>query len=284
MRPPYVTPEALQDLVNRALAEDVGTGDITTEAIIPEDALADARMVSKDTGVLAGIEVAGEVFQQMDAGLTIVTLREDGSEIQPGEEVLQVTGNARSLLSAERVALNFVQRMSGIATSTRQLSTRLQGTGVQLMDTRKTTPGIRLLEKWAVAIGGGTNHRYNLSDMILIKNNHIDMAGGVGAAIRKVKPRSNGRKIEVETRNLEEVSAVLEEGGVDIIMLDNMSTADLSRAITLIAGRCKTEASGGISSASLLAVAATGVDFISMGALTHSYRSLDLHFKVMARE
>jgi nicotinate-nucleotide pyrophosphorylase (carboxylating) len=197
---------------------------------------------------------------------------------------MEVSGHARSLLSAERVALNIVQRMSGIATYTHHLCLQLAGTGVQLLDTRKTTPGFRILEKWAVAIGGGVNHRYNLSEMILLKDNHIDMAGGIGAAIHKVKQLHHDKRIEIETRTLKEVQEVLEAGGTDIILLDNMSVADLIDAVKLIGGRCKTEASGGISPESLSAIAATGVDFVSMGALTHSYRSLDLNFKVMVRE
>ncbi len=284
MRPTYVTPEALRDLIRIALSEDIGSGDITTEATIPVDADAKARMVAKDNGIVAGVEVAGEVFHQINPSLDIKVYKEDGDSIKSGDVVMEVKGHARSLFTAERVALNIVQRMSGIATYTRQLCSRLEGTGAQLMDTRKTTPGFRMLEKWAVAIGGGVNHRYNLSDMILLKDNHIDVAGGIGLAISKVKQVHAGKKIEVETRTLKEVQEVLDAGGADIILLDNMGVTDLSAAVKLIAGRCKTEASGGISPALLPEIAATGVDFISMGALTHSYRSLDLNFKVMVRE
>ncbi len=284
MRPPYVTPEALRDLIRIALSEDIGSGDITTEATIPVDANARARMVAKDNGVVAGIEVAVAVFHQINPALEIQVYIQDGTNVRPGDVVMEVSGHARSLLSAERVALNIVQRMSGIATYTHHLCLQLAGTGVQLLDTRKTTPGFRILEKWAVAIGGGVNHRYNLSEMILLKDNHIDMAGGIGAAIHKVKQLHHDKRIEVETRTLKEVQEVLEAGGTDIILLDNMSVADLINAVKLIGGRCKTEASGGISPESLSAIAATGVDFVSMGALTHSYRSLDLNFKVMVRE
>lgn len=284
MRPTYVTPEALRDLIRIALSEDIGSGDITTEATIPVDADAKARMVAKDNGIVAGVEVAGEVFHQINPSLDIKVYKEDGDSIKSGDVVMEVKGHARSLFTAERVALNILQRMSGIATYTRQLCSRLEGTGAQLMDTRKTTPGFRMLEKWAVAIGGGVNHRYNLSDMILLKDNHIDVAGGIGLAISKVKQVHAGKKIEVETRTLKEVQEVLDAGGADIILLDNMGVTDLSAAVKLIAGRCKTEASGGISPALLPEIAATGVDFISMGALTHSYRSLDLNFKVMVRE
>ncbi len=284
MRPTYVTPEALRDLIRIALSEDIGSGDITTEATIPVDADTKARMVAKDNGIVAGVEVAGEVFHQINPSLDIKVYKEDGDSIKSGDVVMEVKGHARSLFTAERVALNIVQRMSGIATYTRQLCSRLEGTGAQLMDTRKTTPGFRMLEKWAVAIGGGVNHRYNLSDMILLKDNHIDVAGGIGLAISKVKQVHAGKKIEVETRTLKEVQEVLDAGGADIILLDNMGVTDLSAAVKLIAGRCKTEASGGISPALLPEIAATGVDFISMGALTHSYRSLDLNFKVMVRE
>lgn len=284
MRPTYVTPEALRDLIRIALLEDIGSGDITTEATIPADANAKARMVAKDNGIVAGVEVARAVFHQINPTLKIKIHRHDGDSIKPGDEVMEVAGHARSLLTAERVALNIVQRMSGIATYTRQLCMQLKGTDVQLKDTRKTTPGFRILEKWAVVIGGGVNHRYNLSDMILLKDNHIDMAGGIGAAIRKVKQLHEGKKVEVETRTLKEVQEVLDAGGADIILLDNMGVADLSAAVKLIARRCKTEASGGISAESLTEIASTGVDFISMGALTHSYRSLDLNFKVMVRE
>ncbi|HQQ95987.1 MAG TPA: carboxylating nicotinate-nucleotide diphosphorylase [Cyclobacteriaceae bacterium] len=284
MRPPYVTPEALRDLITIALSEDIGSGDITTEATVPADANARGRMVAKDAGVLAGIEVAVAVFHQTNQELDIQVHMPDGTTVKSGDVVMEVSGHARSLLSAERVALNVVQRMSGIATYTHQLCLQLAGTGVQLLDTRKTTPGFRSLEKWAVAIGGGVNHRYNLSEMILLKDNHIDMAGGIGAAIRKVRQLHHDKRIEVETRTMKEVQEVLEAGGVDIILLDNMSVADLTMAVKLIGGRCKTEASGGISPESLSAVAATGVDYVSMGALTHSYKSLDLNFKVMAWE
>jgi len=284
MRPSYATPEALRELIRIALREDIGSGDITTEATIPDNVNARAQMVAKDNGIVAGVDVAVEVFQQLNPKLIAIVNRQDGEIIKPGDVILEVTGPARSLLSAERVALNIVQRMSGIATYTQQLCTLLKGTSVKLMDTRKTTPGFRILEKWAVAIGGGVNHRYNLSDMILLKDNHIDVAGGILAALARVKQLHGGKKIEVETRTLREVQEVLEAGGADIILLDNMDEADLSAAVKLIAGRCKTEASGGISPASLPVIAATGVDFISMGALTHSYKSLDLNFKVMVRE
>jgi len=233
---------------------------------------------------VAGLELAEKIFQRFDPGLRVEFFNKDGDEIKKGGVAFVVHGSARSILSTERVVLNCLQRMSGIATYTDKLCRLLDGTKTQLMDTRKTTPNFRLPEKWAVAIGGGKNNRYALYDMVLLKDNHIDLAGGVQPAIENVKKYLNERhsnlRIEVETRTLGEVEEVLRAGGADVIMLDNMSTEDMKKAVKRIAGQCKTEASGRITEATLRAVADCGVDYISVGALTHSVRSLDLSLKV----
>lgn len=283
MRPDYITPSFLHDFIKNAFAEDVGDGDHSTLASIPKDAQSNAVLKVKDQGILAGVELALEIFSQYDPALEVKTILLDGSPIKPGDRAFTVYGSSRSILTCERLVLNCMQRMSGIATKTHELVKLLEGTHTKLLDTRKTTPNFRLLEKWGVKIGGGQNHRIGLYDMIMLKDNHIDMAGGISRAINQTKDylRASNKKlkIEVETRNLKEVEEVLNVGGVDFIMLDNMDIATLKEAVRLINGKVKTEASGGITEQTLRSVAECGVDFISVGALTHSYRSLDLSLK-----
>lgn len=283
MRPDYITSAFLHDFIENAFAEDVGDGDHSTLASIPRDAQSKAVLKVKDEGILAGVELALEIFSRYDPALVVHMLLTDGALIKAGDRAFTVEGSSRSILTCERLVLNCMQRMSGIATKTQQLVKLLEGTKTKLLDTRKTTPNFRLLEKWAVKIGGGQNHRIGLYDMIMLKDNHIDMAGGISRAINQTKDylRASNKnlKIEVETRNLREVEEVLNVGGVDFIMLDNMDIATMKEAIRLINGRIKTEASGGITEQTLRGVAECGVDFISVGAITHSYRSLDLSLK-----
>ncbi|RMG26335.1 MAG: carboxylating nicotinate-nucleotide diphosphorylase [Bacteroidetes bacterium] len=272
-------------IIREAFREDIGSGDHTSLSTIPPQAVRRAHCLIKDEGILAGVALAGKIFHQMDPLLHTQVQLEDGAEVKPGDIAFWVEGPARSILQAERLVLNLMQRMSGIATQTRRVVDRLEGTGCRVLDTRKTTPLIRHLEKWAVVIGGGVNHRFGLYDMILIKDNHVDYAGGIAPAIRASKAylQQHGLqlKIEVETRNLQEVEEVLQEGGVDRILLDNMSVENLRRAVALINGRCQTEASGGITLEQVRSIAETGVDFISMGALTHSVKSLDISLKAV---
>ena len=283
MRPDYITDEFLSNFITAALAEDIGDGDHTTLAAIPGDATSRARLIVKDHGVAAGVLLAREIFTRYDPGLQVDIKVQDGSEVAPGDIILTVSGSSRSILTTERLMLNCMQRMSGIATRTRRLAKRIAGTGAKLLDTRKTTPNFRILEKWAVRIGGGENHRLGLYDMIMLKDNHIDMAGGIEQAIIRTKDylRAGNKTltIEIETRNLQEVEEVLRVGGVDIIMLDNMSLADMKTAIARIGERFRTEASGNITEENIRAVAQCGVDYISVGALTHSIESLDLSLK-----
>ncbi|WP_400192925.1 carboxylating nicotinate-nucleotide diphosphorylase [Hymenobacter sp. B81] len=280
---PYLSPEALHAFIQAALAEDVGDGDHSSLAGVPAGARKQARLLVKDEGVLAGVALAELIFAQVDPALQVQVLLPDGSRVKHGDVVLTVEGPARSILTAERLVLNCMQRMSGIATHTAFLNSLLAGTKAKLLDTRKTTPNFRLCEKWAVLIGGGVNHRYGLFDMIILKDNHVDYAGGIRQAIEATHAYLDklGRRlpIEVETRSLAEVQQVLEVGGIDRIMLDNMAPALLREAVALIAGRFPTEASGGITEHTIAAVAATGVDYISVGALTHSTKSLDLSLK-----
>jgi len=283
-RPIYVTEEALAQFIRSALAEDIGEGDHSTLATIPTDKKSKAKLLAKEDGIVAGIELADKIFHQLDATVKIISYKKDGDAISKGEIVFEVHGYAHAILSAERLVLNCMQRMSGIATSTHRLVKLIEGTQAQLLDTRKTTPNFRMLEKWAVAIGGGTNHRFALYDMILLKDNHIDVAGGITSAVNNVKnylkEKNKKLKIEVETRTLQEVQEALNTKSVDIIMLDNMSIATMKEAVKLITHQCQTEASGGITEKNLREVAECGVDFISMGALTHSVKSLDLSLKV----
>ena len=283
MRPPYITDHFLHDFISAALAEDIGDGDHSTLAAIPETAISRAKLLVKEDGILAGVELAEIIFKQFDSSLRVNILLPDGSPTRRGDIALTVHGSSRSILTAERLVLNCMQRMSAIASKTHQLTQLVAGTNARLLDTRKTTPNFRLLEKWAVIIGGGYNHRIGLFDMIMLKDNHIDMAGGIEQAINRTKDylRATNRdlKIEIETRNLEEVREVVRIGGVDVIMLDNMSLVDMKTALDLIDGRYKTEASGGITEEDIRAVAFCGVDFISVGALTHSVKSMDLSLK-----
>jgi nicotinate-nucleotide pyrophosphorylase (carboxylating) len=283
VKPAYVTDSALSTFISAALKEDVGDGDHSSLAAIPETAESKARLLVKDHGILAGVDMAVKIFNQVDRNLQVEALITDGTEIKPGDVVLIVSGSSRSILTAERLVLNCMQRMSGIATKTRHLVELVSGTRCQLLDTRKTTPNFRLAEKWAVLVGGGSNHRYGLFDMIMLKDNHIDMAGGIKAAILRtndyLRATHKKLKIEIETRNLTEVEEVLQVGQVDIIMLDNMDIPAMKKAVQLINGRYKTEASGGITEETIRSVAECGVDYISVGALTHSIKSLDLSLK-----
>jgi nicotinate-nucleotide pyrophosphorylase (carboxylating) len=282
-KPSYLTPEALTTFIRTALAEDVGDGDHSSLASIPADAQKRARLLVKDEGVLAGVELAHLIFREVDPTLQVEQLLADGARVKHGDVVLTVEGRAQSILTAERLVLNCMQRMSGIATHTAHVSTLIAGTKARLLDTRKTTPNFRLCEKWAVLIGGGVNHRYGLFDMIILKDNHVDYAGGIRQAIEATQAylRQTGRQlpIEVETRSLAEVQQALDTAGISRIMLDNMSPAQLREAVQLIDGRYSTEASGGITEHTIAEVAASGVDFISVGALTHSTKSLDLSLK-----
>lgn len=282
-RPDYLTEAAIAQFISSALSEDIGEGDHSTLGAIPQGLVSKAKLLIKDEGILAGVELAERIFQQFDPELKITRLKQDGDEVHAGEIAFTVEGSARSILTTERLVLNCMQRMSGIATYTKKLTQLIEGTKARLMDTRKTTPNFRLLEKWAVLIGGGNNHRFALYDMVMLKDNHNDMAGGITTSVKSVKQylqhKKKPLKIEVETRNLNEVQEALQVGGVDVIMLDNMSVADMKLAVILIDGSCKTEASGGITEANLRQVAACGVDFISVGALTHSVKSLDLSLK-----
>ena len=285
MPPSYITPQAMQSFIQSALAEDVGDGDHSARGAIPEKLISRAQLLVKDHGILAGLKVAKKIFEQFDPALKVDFFKKDGDEIRPGDVAFIVQGHARSILSTERLVLNCMQRMSGIATYTRRLCKLIEGTGAQLMDTRKTTPNFRLLEKWAVTIGGGMNHRFALYSMVMLKDNHVDLAGGIRQAIENTKQYLRKEDLhlpmEVEARNLTEVSEALAVGGIDVIMLDNMSVDDMKTAVNLIDGKCKTEASGGITESNLLAVAQCGVDYISVGALTHSVKSLDLSLKVI---
>ncbi len=280
----YLTEEAILKIVDNALIEDIGDGDHTSLATVPANATGKAKLLVKDTGVLAGVELAELIFHRVDPYLQLEILKEDGAHVVPGQIAMHVSGSSRSILSAERLVLNFMQRMSGIATKTHELARLIEDYPTQLLDTRKTTPGIRLMEKWAVKIGGGHNHRFALYDMVMIKDNHVDYAGGIRQAIERthqyLQEKSKSLKIEIETRNLDELKQVLEVGQVDRIMLDNFTPDQIREALLLIDSKVyETEASGGITEESIVAYAKTGVDFISSGALTHSYKSLDLSLK-----
>jgi len=273
----------LDEFVRRALSEDLGDGDHTSLACINEDRKSAARLEVRERGVLAGIGVAKRVFELYDSSLEIEILKNDGDSVIEGDIAFIVKGSARSILSTERLVLNLMQRMSGIATKTHQMVEMISHTDAILLDTRKTTPGIRFIEKEAVAIGGGGNHRFGLYDMIMIKDNHIDYAGGISKAIRKthsyLDANNKKLKIEIEVRSLNELDEVLTEGKVHRIMLDNFSPKEIENALKLIPQEYETEASGGITEENIVAYAETGVDFISVGALTHSVKSLDLGLK-----
>ena len=275
----------INNLIEMAIAEDIGSGDHTSLSCIPPDAIGKAQLLVKEKGVLAGMEVANMVFQRIDKNLIFNPLLKDGDFITPGDIAFTIEGSNQSILKAERIVLNFMQRMSGIATKTNHYTQLIEGFNTKVLDTRKTTPGLRLIEKMAVKIGGGQNHRMGLYDMIMIKDNHIDFAGGIAAAISKtnayLKENSLALKIEIEARNLTELDEILAVGNVDIIMLDNFSFEDMRTAVKKINGKYKTEASGGINETTIRAYAACGVDFISVGALTHQINSLDLSLKAV---
>lgn len=274
--------ELIDDLLTLAFAEDVGDGDHTTLSTIPADAMGKQRLIIKEPGILAGVEIARKVFEKFDPSLKMTVYINDGAEVKPGDIAFIVEGKIQSLLQTERVMLNIMQRMSGIATTTHKYQQRLEGLRTKVLDTRKTTPGMRLLEKEAVKIGGGANHRIGLFDMILIKDNHVDFAGGIPQAVAAAKKylKETGRdlKIELEVRNTEEILQAL-EAGVDRIMLDNFTPERTAEAVKLINGRTEIESSGGITIDTLRDYGETGVDYISVGALTHSVKGLDMSFK-----
>lgn len=275
----------LEQDIKHWLTEDIGDGDHTTLCCIPADAIGRSRLIVKDTGIIAGIEVAKKVFEIFDNELRITQYMHDGDEVKPKDIAFEVEGKVRSLLQTERLMLNIMQRMSGIATRTREYVKLLEGTRTRVLDTRKTTPGLRMLEKEAVLIGGGCNHRIGLYDMILLKDNHIDFAGGISQAIDRankyLKDNNKNLKIEIEVRNFDELNEVLASGNVNRIMLDNFSVADTRKAVEIIGGRFETESSGGITETTIREYALAGVDYISVGALTHSIKSLDMSFKAI---
>ena len=275
--------ELIDTLIDLAFAEDIGDGDHTTLCCIPDDAMGKSRLLIKEAGVLAGVEVAKEIFHRFDPTMKVEVFIEDGTEVNPGDVAMVVEGKIQSLLQTERLMLNVMQRMSGIATMTRRYVKQLEGTRTRVLDTRKTTPGLRMLEKAAVKIGGGVNHRIGLFDMILLKDNHVDFAGGIDKAILRAKEycKAKGKdlKIEIEVRNFDELNQVLAIVGVDRIMLDNFTPENTRKAVEIIGGRFETESSGGITFGTLRDYAECGVDFISVGALTHSVKGLDMSFK-----
>lgn len=274
-----------EQLISIWFAEDIGDGDHTTLSCIPSEATGKSQLIIKENGVLAGVEVARKVFHAFDPTLKMTVYIQDGTEVKVGDIAFVVEGKIQSLLQTERLMLNIMQRMSGVATITRKYVKELAGTKTRVLDTRKTTPGLRLLEKEAVKIGGGVNHRIGLYDMILLKDNHVDFAGGIAQAIQRAKSYLNENskklKIEIEVRNFDELAQVMNEGGVDRIMLDNFTPEKTRKAVELIGGRYETESSGGITFDTLKNFAQCGVDFISVGALTHSVKSLDMSFKAI---
>jgi len=274
-----------QQLISLWFAEDIGDGDHTTLSCIPASAMGKSQLIIKENGILAGVEVAREIFRAFDPELKMTVLIHDGAEVKSGDIAFVVEGKIQSLLQTERLMLNIMQRMSGVATRTREYVKALEGTKTRVLDTRKTTPGLRLLEKEAVKIGGGVNHRIGLYDMILLKDNHVDFAGGIDKAILRagdyLKAKGKNLKIEIEVRNFDELAQVMKVGGVDRIMLDNFSPENTRKAVKIIAGKYETESSGGINFDTLKEYAECGVDFISVGALTHSVKSLDMSFKAV---
>ena len=275
----------LDQIIKLALNEDIGEADHSTLACVPSAAIGSAQLLIKENGVLAGIDVAKRIYEIYDPSLEITYFKKDGDKVTNGEIAFIVKGSSQSILTTERLVLNFMQRMSGIATQTAKIVQEVNGCNTKLLDTRKTTPGIRYLEKWAVKIGGGENHRFGLYDMIMLKDNHIDYAGGIIPAIEKTKEYLNLNKkslgIEVEVRNLKELYDVLRVGGVERIMLDNFSPEQLKEALRIIPSEYETEASGGITLENIRSYAETGVQYISVGALTHSVKSLDLSLKAV---
>lgn len=278
-------PFSLDKFIEDILLEDIGTGDHSALSCIPATAMGKAQLLVKDTGILAGVELAQHIFAKVDPNLQITVFLNDGTAVKYGDVVLTVEGSEQSILQAERIVLNCMQRMSAIATLTHQFVQAIAGTGARILDTRKTTPGFRHIEKWAVRIGGGTNHRFGLYDMIMIKDNHHDFCGGVTKAIERanayIAEKKLNIKIEIEVRNLAELQEVLKVGKVDRIMFDNFTPQLMLQAVAIVGGRFETEASGGITLDTVRSYAETGVDFVSVGALTHSYKSMDLSLKAM---
>lgn len=282
-KPAYVTEEGLHHFISEAIKEDIGDGDHSTLASVPEGLQQKARLLIKDDCILAGIELAQKIFHHYDKDLKIEVLKNDGDKVSKGDIAFIVSGSARSILTIERLVLNCMQRMSGIATQAYEAARLVEGTKTKILDTRKTTPNFRMCEKWAVYIGGAQNHRYGLYDMIMLKDNHNDYAGGitksVASTVEYLKQNGKSLKIEVETRNMEEVKEALSTNAVDIIMLDNMSVEEMSAAVKLIGGKAKTEASGGITKDSVRSIAETGVDYISSGAIIYSAPIKDMSLK-----
>ncbi|MCQ2329445.1 MAG: carboxylating nicotinate-nucleotide diphosphorylase [Paludibacteraceae bacterium] len=277
----------LEEQIRQWFAEDIGDGDHSTLSCIAADAIGQQQLIVKQPGILAGVEVAKTIFRIFDPELKVEQFLNDGDRVKPGDIAFVVTGRVQSLLQTERLMLNIMQRMSGIATRTAEYVQLLEGTDTRVLDTRKTTPGLRMLEKMAVAIGGGTNHRFGLFDMVMLKDNHVDHAGGIEAAIDRthkyLQEKGKNLKIEIEVRNLDELRRVLDHGGVDRIMLDNFTPELTREAVKIIDHRYETESSGGITKETLRQYAECGVDYISVGALTHSVMSLDLSFKAVKR-
>ncbi|OFX89922.1 MAG: nicotinate-nucleotide diphosphorylase (carboxylating) [Bacteroidetes bacterium GWF2_33_16] len=276
---------SLDDFIKVAISEDIGDGDHSSLACIPSDKKGKAKLLIKQTGVLAGVEIAHKIFNYIDSSLKLEIFLKDGYQIKPGDIAFIVTGNTQSILKSERLVLNIMQRMSGIATITNEFVKEISGTGAKILDTRKTTPGFRYFEKMAVKIGGGENHRMGLYDMIMLKDNHIDYAGGIRKAITRAQDylKSNKRtlKIEIEARNLDDIKEILATGGVNRIMLDNFTPELTCEAVLLINGRYETESSGGITLETIRSFAETGVNYISVGALTHQIKSLDMSLKAI---
>jgi len=269
----------LDDFINSALDEDIGTGDITTLACVPESAVSNGFFIAKEPGVISGLNVLKRVFELIDSTVSVTTLVNDGEHVKTGDIIAEISGPSRAILTGERTALNLLQHMSGIATKTAEAVREVEGTKTKILDTRKTTPGLRVLDKYAVKCGGGTNHRFNLADGVLIKDNHIKAAGGITNAVYSVqKNNPNTLRIEVETENLEQIKEAL-NAGADIIMLDNMTPELMTEAVKLIDGKALTEASGNMGERDLKTIAETGVDFISIGALTHSIKAMDISLR-----
>lgn len=275
----------IDDLIKLAFAEDIGDGDHTTFSSIPDTAIGKSRLIIKEKGVLAGVDIALRIFHSFDPALQVTVYIQDGTEVNYGDIAFEVEGKVQSLLQTERLVLNVMQRMSGIATTTRKYVKALEGTNTRVLDTRKTTPGMRMLEKEAVKIGGGVNHRIGLFDMILLKDNHVDFAGGIEKAIRRaqeyLKEKNKSLKIEIEVRNFDELEEAMRVGGIDRIMLDNFNVENTKEAVRRVNGRFELESSGGITFDTLRDYAETGVDYISVGALTHSVKSLDMSLKAV---
>ncbi len=281
----YLSDFNISQFIRHALNEDIGEGDHSTLASVPADAVQSAKLLIKGEGILAGIEMAKKILREVSNDFEVEVLKNDGEMVKYGDVGMMIKGKAQKILHAERLVLNCMQRMSGIATATHELARMIAHTKAKLLDTRKTTPNFRIAEKWAVAIGGGTNHRFGLFDMIMLKDNHVDYAGGITKALQKTKDylvlNKKNLRIEIETRNLKEVEEALSVGIADVIMLDNMSVEDMTQAVKMINHICEVEASGGITKETIVKIAETGVDFISVGALTHSAKSMDISLKAV---